>query len=369
MRTLDFAALTEVRQALTARLTAGLNADQQEILALCAHFPPPPPHLTGDALVVDIGGTNARAAWVRLGDTPQLIAGPISQKLALRDQAVSRAAFFDLQAHLAAQLGAPKNLPVGYCFSYPSEVTPQRDAKLLAWTKDMDLPEVVGTYVGSGLADALVRAGFSPPRVHVLNDTVAAMLAGTTLIDDPRQVIGLIVGTGTNLSGFFDGAPKLRHLPSPMAVNLESGYFFPPHLDPADDRLDAASNNPGRQRFEKAVSGYYLPYLYQDLSGQPSFDPTQGSGALVKLRAQGDPIAAQLLSRSADLVAAALAGVIDLYPPGKVGILAEGSLFWRDPEYAPRVTQTLTALVGDRFSILHQNDANLFGAACAALMP
>ena len=43
-----------------------------------------------------------------------------------------------------------------------------------------------------------------------------------------------------------------------MAINLESGNFSPPHLTTADDALDRASDNPGAQRFEKAVPGAWL---------------------------------------------------------------------------------------------------------------
>ena len=43
-----------------------------------------------------------------------------------------------------------------------------------------------------------------------------------------------------------------------IPVNLESGNFHPPFLTAVDDTVDAISGNPGKQRFEKAVSGMYL---------------------------------------------------------------------------------------------------------------
>jgi hexokinase len=188
-----------------------------------------------------------------------------------------------------------------------------------------------------------------------------------------------------------------------MAVNLESGNFSPPHLTRFDDAIDRESTNPGRQRFEKAVSGHYLPQLFERiLPDQPGFDVRAGAGALVEYRDQGTEadesranrdlsavielglsggsprqagaacgaVAEALLYRSADLVAAALAAVIDLYAAGsQVGILAEGSLFWGDPKYAPRVSTTLAMLLGkDRSArVLRLEDANLIGSAAAAL--
>src|SRR5437870_2811042 len=50
-------ALAEVREALAARIAAGLERDGQEILALPAYLPQPAQHLAGRALVVDTGGT------------------------------------------------------------------------------------------------------------------------------------------------------------------------------------------------------------------------------------------------------------------------------------------------------------------------
>ena len=43
-----------------------------------------------------------------------------------------------------------------------------------------------------------------------------------------------------------------------IPVNLESGNFHPPFLTAVDNTVDGISGNPGKQRFEKAVSGMYL---------------------------------------------------------------------------------------------------------------
>ncbi|MEW6281401.1 MAG: hypothetical protein AB1758_22520, partial [Candidatus Eremiobacterota bacterium] len=162
--------------------------------------------------------------------------------------------------------------------------------------------------------------------------------------------------------------------PASMAINLESGNFHPPNLGSADEAVDRDSDNPGAQRFEKAVSGYYLPFVFDKVCpGVAGFDPRLGSRQLVDYRdkrpeSPEGKSAARILSRSADLVAAALAGMVDHFAPeASVGILAEGSLFWGDPQYSRRVSETLSALLGQRkFGLLRKEDANLLGAACAA---
>lgn len=377
--------LEDVRAALRARLEEGLARDGAQLKALPAYLAVPDRDLMGTALVIDIGGTNVRAAIVELqgGGRARVVAGPLSRRLPLRDgELMGRDELFGFQARLARELSPEPGLPVGYCFSYPSASQPNRDARLLRWTKGLRIPGVEGTLVGSALSAALAESGVETGRVTVLNDTVAAMLAGSFAHGGGRAFIGLIVGTGTNMATFFPperitklGGVKLPTGPRPIAVNLESGNFHPPHLTELDQQLDLASDNPGEQRFEKAVSGHYLPLLYTLL--RPADEPlaAQGTKALVDLRDRGvdagaRAIAAKLLERSADLVSGALAAVIDLHDPElDVGIIAEGGLFWNDPEYAPRVSAMLGGLLGTttRARIYSVQEANLVGSAAAAL--
>jgi hexokinase len=379
------ARLADVRDALAARIREGLAHDGREVRALPAFLPPAPVELAGEALVVDMGGTNLRAAVVALSAhaPARVVAGPVSARVPLRGEGgvyLDAEGLYALQADLVGQLDPPPDLPLGYCFSYPSEVLPTRDARLIRWTKGLDIPGVEGTLVGAGLAATLARRGLRPARVAVLNDTVASLLAGARGTPGrARDVVALIAGTGTNMASFYDHgqAPKLAGHPGVMAVNYESGNFTPPHLTPWDDAVDAASNNVGLQRFEKAVSGYYLPYIFKAALPDHDLDPSLGTEPLVALqdRADGSPASAlahALLTRSADLVAAGLAGALRTFPAdaGVAGIVAEGSLFWRATGYADRVQATLRFLLdpGQAFEILRVEEANLVGAACAALV-
>ncbi|MEL7369438.1 MAG: hypothetical protein AAFN74_11030 [Myxococcota bacterium] len=374
--------LAEVRDSLSAAIEAGLASEGQQVAALPGFLAPPKPNVTGEALVVDTGGTNMRAAWVELSayNTPRLKAGPVTKPLDLRgDKRVDRAEFFRMQAALVEALDAPKGLPVGYCFSYPSEVLPNLDARLLKWTKGIDLPDVVDTLVGEGLMTALKSV--EPKSICVLNDTVAALLAASlTGAGEPEHGVGLIVGTGTNMACYasVENAPKLsgRAGPGAMAINLESGNFHPPHLTEADETVDRESLNPGQQRYEKAMSGFYLPFIYKaaypELSG---FDPHAGTQVLAEMRrdrpdSDEGRLAAAILDRAADLVGAGLAAVLGRYGEGtNASILAEGSLYWRGPGFAARAETTLQQLLpeGINFTVHRIEDANLFGAAAAAL--
>jgi hexokinase len=399
MQDLSQGQLEEIRDALSAKVRLGLSKPNQEVLCLPAYLAPPSRELQGEAIVVDAGGTNMRAAWLDLRQDTQFLAGPLAGTLPDgRQQEVGRGEFFGAQAKLIAELrsaagkavgdsGQP--ISIGYCFSYAAEVLPNRDAKLLYWTKGIQVKDVIGTEVGQGLREALDSQLASDGRsgrtqgCAVLNDTVAALMGGAFLGRERHQnFIGLIVGTGTNMASFVPRSeisklgPASAGEAASMAVNLESGNFHPPHLEKWDDLVDQASNNVGKQRFEKAVSGLYLGEVFQRLyPNLAGFDPNRGAAQVVEAAESSDnpevlKVANYVLHRSADLTAAALASLYPLFPSGSLGICAEGGLFWGAKGYAQRVESSLQRLLPEnaKFEILRQDNVNLIGSACAALV-
>jgi hexokinase len=393
--------LSDIRNTLHQRILNGLAAHDQEIKVLPAYIRRPSSILSGDAVVLDVGGTNIRAAWVKLhGEVADLQCTSVAddeilQRAKIPNQVDARQ-FFTKQADLIAQVCSESKIKVGYCFSYPATITPKGEARLLNWTKGIQIENVEGTFVGAQLKEALREKGKQVLNLSVVNDTVASLLAGVMIAPKCTHYIGLIVGTGTNMAGFFPIrritkiAPDDRGVWSDddeMAVNLESGNFTPPHLSQYDDVLDRAnvSDNPGTQRFEKAVSGAYLPRLFGYIVGhkrclQLGFNPKTPdahAGLVANLRDHPGFIgeaATVLLNRSADLVAAAIAGLIQAYGPDpkQVGILAEGTLFWQTSGYCDRVQRTLSRLVSSDTTtqIIHcpsNVSSNILGAACAAL--
>ena len=380
---LSLSQLEEITGLLARRIEEGLCADGLEIGCLPTYLDLPSGKQSGRALVVDTGGTNTRAALVRLWEHDgELEGGPNSRKVPDGREGVplSSEVFFDAQAEMAAGFKHDGELALGYCFSYPAAATSDGDAILLRWTKGLRVDGVLGEKVGQPLKAALERQGFSIMGLHVLNDTVASLLGGVHLYSEPRfglNYIGLILGTGTNMAGVFPASRLLKidartHGAHSMVVNLESGNFHPPHLTDEDARVDEKSNNPGFQRFEKAVSGHYLPFLFDEF--HPGvINPEDGSGKLVELRDSGEGEAAEtagkVLHRAARLAAAGLVGLASLYPKGDTAVLAEGSLLWGDPRFADTVRATLKELDPERsYEMVQQREGvNLLGAACAAL--
>lgn len=368
--------------AMSEALAAGLAADGQEIAALPAWLPRPSAAPEGAACVLDLGGSNIRAARLELRPGGRTSCSKVlTGRVLARDGAtMGSEEFFLQQAALLLPLLSAGD-PLGYCFSYPSRSLPDGGARLLRWTKEVNVPDVAGRDVGELLTAALRGLGAQPGPCRVINDTVAVLMAGVL---DPGAAgadcaAGLIVGTGTNMASFFsrDLIPKLGGGEGGMAVNLESGNYCPRFtLSQADDLLDAASQDPGRQRFEKAVSGAYLAAIVKQELPEAPLDPRAGSVGLVALLERGDvaartrQLARVVLERSADLIAAGLAALAQTALPGGglMFVAAEGGLIRGVPFYTGRLEATFAALCRDvwRLRLAMPEDANLRGSAVSA---
>jgi hexokinase len=391
--------LARVRDRLAQSIRAGLAKPGQEIKALPAYLRRPKPGISGRAVVLDVGGSKMRAAAVEMTNGEARLLGPIVENEMMQRAAreeVSRDEFFAAQAELVLR-AYPEFTPgftLGYCFSYPATITPQGEAVLIEWTKGIRVADSIGQNVGALLAHALRRRGAEVGRIPVLNDTVASLMAAAAIAPGEDRPVGLIVGTGTNMAGFFPvgeiaklGDARDGWLDGEtMAVNLESGDFSPREiLGEWDAALDAAllPEQRGKQRFEKAVSGRYLPRLLWLAAGSEACrkagfdieDPACDAARVAGLRT--DPIvgavATALFDRSADLIAAGLAGMIAAFGPSRrVGILGEGGLFLNTPGYQERIAATLQALLPPAREAMFvaapdHVPANFLGAAAAAL--
>jgi hexokinase len=380
--------LEDIRKTMAARIREGLKSEGGEIKALATYLPPPAVDSGGTAIVIDIGGTNIRAAIVSFSPKGKVILekGPaVTPLLPNWDRAED---FFCCQSDLALSLSPPPGLPIGYCFSYPTTATPDRDGILIRWNKQLKVPDVVGKKVGELLLSAFRERGYRSSGIAILNDTVAALLGADLEFGAKGEFsdfIGLIVGTGTNMAAYLPTrllSVKLfndDYAHERMAVNLESGNFSPPHLSRFDYKLDATRKNSGLQLMEKTVSGRFIPQIFSFIKEGRTAPPYPKTRDVFDLAYKnGDSpdgvLALTLINRSADLVAGGLAGLIDiLNSPGKVGILAEGGVINNNPEYYNRVREKLAGLLQDnprnptRFALLQMENANLIGAAAAAI--
>ena len=221
--------------------------------------------------VIDAGGTNLRTCIARFNDAGGIELSNFSkQPMPGRDHKISAAEFY---AVLADALEPMKNEfdHIGFCFSYPATITPDYDGRLLHWTKEIKIPELVGQQIGAGLIQTLEKRGMAGKKVVILNDTVAALLAGMAQGQTfgASSYIGFILGTGTNTAyvEHNENIGKLKNLQNSRSqvINVESGGFSAFKRGPFDLLLDGRSENPGGHVFEKSISGVYMGPLALEL--------------------------------------------------------------------------------------------------------
>jgi len=365
--------------------------------------------------VIDAGGTNLRTGIARFNADGRIQLSHFSkQAIPGRDVEASAAEFYSVLVDALAPVQDQFDA-IGFCFSYPAAITPDYDGELLHWTKEIKIPELVGTHVGAGLLAALEARGISGKKVVILNDTVAALLAGVAegQTFNAASYIGFILGTGTNtayveqnrnigkLTGVHDSGSQV--------INVESGGFAGFERGPIDLAMDAESENPGKHVFEKTISGVYMGplalRLMQALAAENVFSETGGK-ALVEMTelstieidnlcadngrdvgvlgtdrfADGDrevmkEVFGAVVDRAAlltavNLTAAIVKGGSGQDPARPVCINIDGSTYYKTFQMPEKVQAYLQDLLGARglhIRCIQVDDAPVVGAAIAGL--
>ncbi|XP_059515313.1 hexokinase-2 isoform X4 [Myotis daubentonii] len=377
----------------------------------------------GEFLALDLGGTNFRVLRVRVTDNGLQKVEMENQIYAIPED-IMRGSGTQLFDHIAECLAnfmdklqiKDKKLPLGFTFSFPCIQTKLDESFLVSWTKGFKSSGVEGKDVVTLIRKAIQRRGdFDIDIVAVVNDTVGTMM--TCGYDDQNCEIGLIVGTGSNACYM----EEMRHIDmvegdeGRMCINMEWGAFGDDGvLDDIrtefDQEIDMGSLNPGKQLFEKMISGMYMGELVRlilvkmakeellfrgklspELLAKGRFETKDVSDiegekdgirkaheVLVRLGiepTQEDCVAThricQIVStRSASLCAATLAAVLRRIKENKseerlrstIGV--DGSVYKKHPHFAKRLHKTVRRLVPDcdvRF--LRSEDGSGKGAA------
>lgn len=163
---------------------------------------------------------------------------------------------------------------MGFTFSFPVQQVGINSGYLIRWTKGFDIHDAVGKDI-CALLQTEIDALNLPVRVAALvNDTAGTLMARSyTSPGKTGTLLGAIFGTGTN-GAYVEKLDRISKLRSnsketnydtstgEMIINSEWGSFdnsmkVLPNT-PYDVGLDADSNNPGIQMFEKRVSGMFL---------------------------------------------------------------------------------------------------------------
>ena len=183
-------------------------------------------------------------------------------------------------------------LPLGFTFSFPCEQEGLAKAKLVQWTKgfscsgNLDLllkvEKLYTSFLGVEgedvvilLQKAIERRGDVKIEVcAILNDTTGCLMSSAWR--DDRCRVGLILGTGTNAC-YLEEIQDIHTInrdeftgQKHMVINTEWGAFGDKgELDfirtKWDYNVDKFSVNPGKQIFEKMISGMYMGELIRQV--------------------------------------------------------------------------------------------------------
>jgi hexokinase len=229
-------------------------------------LPPETSPKNQSVVVIDAGGTNFRSCLVSFDGSGKSDISLLQRStMPAIDRELSKSEFYGAMAENLAHL-KNKATRVGFCFSYPMKILPDGDGEVIYFSKEVKAPEVIGTKVGANLAASLAAKGWNrPEKITLLNDTVAALLAGAANIADGRRYdsfVGLILGTGMNTAYIESGTiPKIAgvlNTPKSQIIVCESGNFNKVTQSAFDLAADKKTTTPGVHITEKMCSGGYI---------------------------------------------------------------------------------------------------------------
>jgi hexokinase len=249
-------------ETFTSEMIRGLEGDKSSLRMIPTYIEADNEFLTEvPVAAIDAGGTNFRAATVKFTSQGKLEQSDnVTASMPGLEGEISKEEFFNTIAGHIKPI-TDKCDRIGFCFSYPTEIFPDKDGKLLQFCKEVQAPGVVGEMVGKSLLETL---GTPEKKIVLLNDTVATLLAGKSAAFDKEydSFIGFILGTGTNTCYIEHNSniPKTKELDPEKSqiINVESGNFNKAPRTEIDIAFDNTTGNPGNYSFEKMFSGGYI---------------------------------------------------------------------------------------------------------------
>lgn len=380
-------------------MTRGLKGGESSLFMIPTFLSPEAGEMKDQTIIVlDAGGTNLRVGNVSF-------CGGVASEVEFEkyplpgtDRELSCDEFFDAVAEKIAPY-LDRSDKIGFCFSYAAHCMENKDAKLVAFCKEVKVKNAEDVEICKALDEAIRRRGVGKKYSYVqLNDTVATLLGGMAASDRSKYdaFIGFILGTGTN--GCYVEKTKniekytgsLYTAPT-MIVNMESGCYAGFGKGDIDRALDASSTIPGDHQAEKLISGVYMGVILAEalrraglmtdacreipmpdvnafLAGEKSV-----LDSLVSDRKAVTQIIEGLYSRTARLMAVVYAAIALHGGVGKekpVAIVLEGSTYQKSPRLQQHLAaelEVLKKLYGISFEVVSAENATLTGSAYAAV--
>lgn len=376
----------------------------------------------GRFIALDLGGTNFRVISINIEGGKFVM----DSKVFAVPQAIMVGTGTQLFDHIAECVQvflknhklAGEKLPLGFTFSFPCVQEGLSAARLARWSKGFTCSGVIDHDVVQLLNDALKRRDLNNINVvAVVNDTTGTLLACALKNNDCR--VGLIIGTGTNAC-YMERLENVdlwtgdREEPTQVIINTEWGAFGDQGTlefvrTRYDKEVDLASVNPGKQIFEKMISGMYMGELVRravlhlaeegvifsgrlsekmktiyafrtkyvsQVESEPEGTYVQARDVLAKMDQLGSDDDCRLLrmvctrvsTRSAGLTSAAVSTILNKIKRPYTAVGVDGSVYRFHPHFHNRMMAKLGNLVNPeyKFGLMLTEDGSGCGAAIAA---
>lgn len=371
-------------------------------------------------IVLDAGGTNLRVGLVSFNEKKEPVIENFSKHPmpGTTGKEVKKDDFFKTLADFVLPY-THESSKIGFCFSYPTEMTPEIDGKMIKLTKEIKVGEILGLPIGENLKKALKDAGCQADiSVVILNDTTATLLAGIASGQKSYgSYIGCILGTGFN-SAYVEkngnikkidnvGDPEVGHI-----VNMESASFNLMQRGMPDISMDSKIASTGDHVLEKMMSGGYFGMIVSETlelafaEGVFSKEAVAEIGACLPVNTltadnylhnsadRTNALVASvadfpedaekmfflidaLLERAAKLMASVLSGIMVKTEAGKnplksLCLTIDGTTFYAYNQFRYRMERYIREFFQEKddvrfYEIQRVDDAPLLGAAIAAL--
>ena len=230
-------------------------------------LPPQNPPINEKVIVIDAGGTNFRSCLVTFDSKGDFSISDFKKtSMPGVERELSKKEFFE---KLADNIDYLKNKAdrIGFCFSYAMNITEGGDGIPNAFSKEIKAQEVIGCPVGKCLCEELEKRGWNKiKKIALLNDTVAALLAGKCAAKagtSYSSYIGFILGTGIN-AAYIQPEIKSKNtnnIIKNQIIVCEAGKCDKIPLSDFDISFDKKTLVPGDYKLEKQCSGAYLGNL------------------------------------------------------------------------------------------------------------
>lgn len=394
------------------QMTAGLRGEASSLMMIPTYIGSDAQAGSQKVLALDAGGTNFRVAVVAFDQAGNPTVERLEKQPMPGSQGkLTREAFF--AAVVDAMLPVVEESDtVGFCFSFPAEILPSKEGKILCFNKEIQIEGAEGALIGESINAELIRRGYAPKRFTLLNDTVATLLCGMSGdVSRYDGYVGYILGTGTNTAYMEHGSAieKVGGLAGEMIINMESGGYDGFPQGTFDRELDEASEVPGDHKMEKMISGAYQGDLIwrtvrgavkedlfteqfaQRFAAFSTFTMVQISdycnhvpGNAIAALTEGSEMDEAILwtivddsfERSARMTAVNFAAILcqtdrGSDPDRPICITAEGTTFFKSVLFRPKLDRYIREWINGslgRYCIIQKaENATIYGSAVAAL--